>query len=84
MRKKAHVPIRTCVGCGRKRKKEELLRFTKGTDGVVFVDEKKRINGRGFYLCPDLLCIKMAQKKEKRVGSLGSIDLLFPLVRGLQ
>jgi len=83
MRKKAHVPIRTCIGCGRKREKEELLRFTKGTDGVVFVNEKKRINGRGFYLCPDLVCFKMAQKKEKRVGLLGSIDLSFPLVKGM-
>ena len=84
MRKKAHVPIRTCMGCGRKRRKEELLRFTKGTDEVVFVNGKKSMNGRGFYLCPDLLCFKMAQKKKKRVGSLGSIDLLFPLVRGLE
>jgi predicted RNA-binding protein YlxR (DUF448 family) len=81
MRKKAHVPIRTCIGCGRKRKKEEMLRFIKGTDKVVFVN-KKRINGRGFYLCPDLVCFKMAQKKEKWVGSLESIDLLFPLVKG--
>jgi predicted RNA-binding protein YlxR (DUF448 family) len=72
------------MGCGRKRRKEELLRFTKGTDEVVFVNGKKSMNGRGFYLCPDLLCFKMAQKKKKRVGSLGSIDLLFPLVRGLE
>jgi len=84
MRKKAHVPIRTCMGCGRKRKKEELLRFTKGRDGVVFVNEKKRINGRGFYLCPDLVCFKKAQKKEKWVGSLGVMHLFSPLVKGLE
>jgi predicted RNA-binding protein YlxR (DUF448 family) len=84
MRKKAHVPIRICIGCGRKRKKEEMLQFIKGTDEVVFVNGKKRGNGRGFYLCPDLVCFKKAQKKEKRVGSLGSIDLLFPLMKGLE
>jgi predicted RNA-binding protein YlxR (DUF448 family) len=63
-----------CIGCQRKRKKEEMLRFIKGTDEVVFVNEKKRINGRGFYLCPNLTCFKMAQKKGRWVGSLDSIE----------
>jgi predicted RNA-binding protein YlxR (DUF448 family) len=84
MSKKEHVPIRMCIGCRRKRKKEEMLRFIKGIDGVVFVNEKKRINGRGFYLCPDLICFKMAQKKERWVGSLGSMDLLYSLKEGLE
>ena len=61
-----------------------MLRFIKGIDGVVFVNEKKRINGRGFYLCPDLICFKMAQKKERWVGSLGSMALLYPLKEGLE
>jgi len=84
MSKKEHVPIRMCIGCRRKRKKEEMLRFIKGIDGVVFVNEKKRINGRGFYLCPDLICFKMAQKKERWVGSLESMALLYPLKEGLE
>jgi predicted RNA-binding protein YlxR (DUF448 family) len=67
-----------CIGCRRKRKKEEMLRFIRKIDGVVFVNEKKRINGRGFYLCPDLTCLKMAQKKERWIGSLGSKNLLNP------
>jgi len=70
--------MRMCIGCRRKRKKGEMLRFIKGIDGVVFVNEKKRINGRGFYLCPDLLCFKRAQKKE---GALGSME---PLKEGLE
>jgi len=61
-----------------------MLRFIKGIDGVVFVNEKKRINGRGFYLCPDLICFKMAQKKERWVGSLESMALLYPLKEGLE
>ena len=84
MRKEAHIPIRTCIGCGRKRKKEEMLRFIKRTDEAVFVNEKKRGNGRGFYLCPDLICFKKAQKKEKWVGSLGVMHILSPLVKGLE
>ena len=84
MSEKGHVPIRMCIGCRSKRKKEEMLRFIRGIDGVMFVNEKKRINGRGFYLCPDLVCFKMAQKKERGVGSLGSMDLLYPLKKGLE
>jgi uncharacterized protein len=84
MSKKGHVPIRMCIGCRRKRKKEEMLRFIQRIDGVVFVNEKKRINGRGFYLCPDLICFKMAQKKGRWVGSVGSKDLSNPLMKGLE
>ncbi len=84
MSKKEHVPTRMCIGCRRKRKKEEMLRFIKGIEGVVFVNEKKRINGRGFYLCPDLICFKRAQKKERWVGSLESMVLLYPLKKGLE
>ena len=62
--KKRHVPIRMCVGCRRKKKKGEMLRFAQTVDGVMLADEKMRMNGRGFYLCPDLICLKMAQKKE--------------------
>jgi len=84
MSKKEYVPIRMCIGCRRKRKKEEMLRFIRGKDGVMFINEKKRINGRGFYLCPDIICFKMAQKKERWVGSLVSMDLLYPLKKGLE
>jgi len=81
MSKKDHVPIRMCIGCRKKRKKDEMLQFIKGMDGVVFVDKKKRINGRGFYLCPDPICFKRAQKKERWMGSLGSMD---PFREGLE
>ena len=66
MSKKGHVPIRMCIGCRRKKKKDEMLRFTQMIDGVMLADKKKRMNGRGFYLCPNLVCLKMAQKKERR------------------
>jgi len=79
MVEKGHVPIRTCVGCRSKRKKEEMLRFVHTPEGIVFVRAKKGVHGRGFYLCPDILCFKMAQKKKK-----WSEDLSYPLVKGLQ
>ena len=74
MNKKDHVPIRMCIGCRKKRKKDEMLQFIRGIDGVVLVNKKKKVNGRGFYLCPDLICFEKAQKKERWVGSSGPMD----------
>jgi predicted RNA-binding protein YlxR (DUF448 family) len=84
MNKGGHVPIRMCIGCRKKRKKEEMLRFVQNQDGVVCVDEKKKMSGRGFYLCPDLNCLRRAQKKEKRWGdAMKSMGLLYLFREGL-
>jgi len=84
MSEKGHVPIRMCVGCRKKRKQEEMIRFKQGQDGILFMDEKKKLIGRGFYLCPDDTCLKLAQKKNQmgRIhnidGSVISFDPRFP------
>jgi uncharacterized protein len=84
MSKKGHVPMRMCVGCRKRRKKEEMVRFKQGEGGILSMDEKKKLNGRGFYLCPDLTCLRLAQKKIQtgRVhrigGSAVSFDSRFP------
>jgi predicted RNA-binding protein YlxR (DUF448 family) len=59
-----------------------MLRFVRSIDGVVSVDEKRRMNGRGFYLCPDPHCFKMARKKEGWGRSLGSIENGYLLRKG--
>lgn len=51
-----HIPIRMCVGCLRKRPKVELLRFVISDGGIKIGNA----SGRGFYLCPDRNCLKMA------------------------
>jgi predicted RNA-binding protein YlxR (DUF448 family) len=71
MGKKGHIPIRMCIGCRKKRKKEEMLRLARSTDGVMLVNGKKNLSGRGFYLCPDLSCLKMAQKKNSMSEIIG-------------
>ena len=49
--KRRHVPVRTCVSCGLKTAKRELLRVVASPDDGVVVDEGGRRNGRGTYLC---------------------------------
>jgi len=82
MREGAQRPIRTCIGCRRKKKKEEFLRFTVNPEGVLVLDEKKNVEGRGFYLCPDPVCIRMADKKRRRIGSLETLKLQHSLKKG--
>jgi len=82
MRKEGHVPIRTCMGCRRKRKKEEMIRFIQSPEGVIKVNGKKTPPGRGFYLCPDLDCLVMAKKKSRGMGFLERADLQGLLAKG--
>ena len=73
MSKKGHIPSRMCVGCRKRRRKEEMVRFGHFPDGAVSLSEKKDLRGRGFYLCADLTCFEMARKKD-RTGRLVGID----------
>jgi len=79
--KKEHVPLRTCIGCRKKRKKEDMVWFTQGLDGTVRVNGKGPHHGRGFYLCPDLGCFNMAKKKKRGVGFQKTIDFHDPSIK---
>ena len=77
MSKKGDVPIRTCIGCREKRKKEEMIWFAQSVEGVVRVNEKKPHHGRGFYLCPELGCFNRAKKRNRGVGLLETMDFRY-------
>ena len=51
-----HVPQRTCVVCGTKAPKHELVRGVRTPSGDVAVDETGKLNGRGAYLCRRPAC----------------------------
>jgi predicted RNA-binding protein YlxR (DUF448 family) len=72
-----------CIGCRKKRKKEEMLRFIQSSDGIGWMKKKRNVNGRSFYLCPDLTCFKIAKKKNRSIGSLGEIIHLVTFDTGL-
>ena len=44
-------PQRTCVCCGVKTNKRELIRIVSGTDSRVSLDATGKRNGRGAYVC---------------------------------
>ncbi len=51
MPKRRRVPQRTCVCCGLKTDKRELMRIVSGPDDKVALDPMGRSNGRGAYVC---------------------------------
>ena len=48
-----HLPMRTCVLCGDKNPKQEMLRIVRTDNNSVAIDEHGRMNGRGCYVCLD-------------------------------
>lgn len=60
-----HVPERSCVACGRKRARHELVRFLMDGEGKVRVDLDHSGVGRGVYFCPEGDCL--ARVKQARL-----------------
>jgi uncharacterized protein len=67
---KSGRPERTCVGCGARRAKGEMVRVCRDPDGNVFVDGTGRSPGRGCYVCPDASCSESARRKRSISRSL--------------
>jgi len=53
----SHRPVRTCIGCGRRLPKDELVRFV-AADGTVIADPRRE--GRAAYTCHRLSCFERA------------------------
>lgn len=57
------IPLRKCVGCGERKTKKELVRVVRENENTFSIDRTGKKNGRGAYLCPDIACLQIAQKK---------------------
>ena len=55
---------RKCVGCGKIKDRQELIKITKTNDGI-FVNPDNKKFGRSAYLCYNNACIEAAFKKNK-------------------
>ena len=50
------MPVRTCVACGVKKSKSNLVRVSIDTHGVVNIGPTNNQKGRGVYLCSSYVC----------------------------
>ena len=60
----SHIPERTCLACGRKTGKVNLLRLTREANGAITIDPAQRLPGRGAYVCRALACGELLKKKK--------------------
>lgn len=60
--KEKRVVLRTCVVTKEQLEKKDLLRIVKNKEGLVFVDENGKQNGRGAYIKKDLEVLELAKK----------------------
>ena len=58
-----HVPLRTCIACQKKRPKRELIRIVRTPEGLIEIDPKGKMAGRGAYVCHDPRCWTMLSQK---------------------
>ncbi len=58
------IPQRTCIGCGLKKDKKDLIRIVRSPEGNYSLDPSGRKNGRGAYICRDGECLLKAEKKK--------------------
>ncbi|MDM7856107.1 YlxR family protein [Cellulomonas sp. MW4] len=63
-------PVRTCVGCRKTGPRSALLRVVADAAGVLVVDERRRMPGRGAWLHPDPGCLDLAERRRAFVRAL--------------
>ena len=52
------IPQRSCIGCGTKKDKKDLIRIVRTPDGDIVLDRTGKKAGRGAYVCDDPSCIQ--------------------------
>ena len=71
MPRKRHIPERSCVACGSKKPKSELVRVARSPEGQVSVDRSGKAPGRGAYVCSPA-CWESALGRGRLARSLGA------------
>ena len=59
------IPQRTCVGCMQKKEKNELIRIVKNNSNEIYIDKTGKLDGRGIYICNNIVCLEKAIKTKK-------------------
>ena len=72
--------IRTCIGCRQKFPQKTLIRFVCQPDKGLQIDCRKRLPGRGAYVCLSQACIQKAFKSPKRINSLLRAQLTHEII----
>lgn len=79
-----HIPERTCMGCNKKKPKQDLIRIVK-TDNNIYIDKIGKINGRGAYICNNVDCLEkiIKSKRLERNLKIKIEDEIYERLRGV-
>ena len=72
-RNRGHIPIRTCISCGAKKNKNQLIRLIIDNSGKLVRDFSGRMPGRGAYICELPICMEKLFKN-KRLNNIFRTD----------
>jgi len=61
-KKDKKTPMRKCLGCMQSFPKRDLIRVVRTPDGLIVLDFKGKVSGRGAYICKRLSCLQKARK----------------------
>ncbi len=59
------ILARRCMGCNKSKDKSELLRIVKSSEGTIQIDLIGKKNGRGAYICKDIVCLERVIKSKR-------------------
>ena len=62
---RGHLPLRTCISCGAKKGKKELIRLAVNERGSVVRDDLGITKGRGAYICKTNACGEELLRKRR-------------------
>ncbi|MBI4298234.1 MAG: YlxR family protein [Chloroflexi bacterium] len=78
-RRPRHIPLRSCVACGLKTSKGDLLRIVRTPQDRIELDLTGKKTGRGAYLCKSFSCwdknLKRSRLEWVLRGSVSQEDL---------
>lgn len=57
------LPLRKCIACNQMFPKNQLFRVVR-IDGTVQLDLSYKAQGRGAYVCKNMQCVALAEKKK--------------------
>ena len=73
------MPIRTCIACGAKREKRDLIRLVLDKRRSVVRDDRCREPGRGAYVCPALSCWERLGRGRRLERAFKTTAVVFDL-----
>lgn len=77
------VVKRMCAVCRNRFEKNELIRIIKTSDGEIKLDDTKKADGRGMYICKNEECISSAEKRKviERAFSCSAQSEIYEQIR---